>query len=156
MSGRRLVLLLLGFAILFGAALWYFQTRAFYRELEPGTVRLTLTQPDGRVVSLPAVAVEAIDSGSSPLKFRACFRMTGDLADFLDRFQTYPRAEPLVAPGWFDCFDAAAIARDLEAGRAAAFVGAWDIAPGADRIVAIYPDGRGYAWHQLTEEFAEN
>lgn len=155
MSGRRLVILLLGFAVIFGVALWYFQTRAFYSELEPGAVRLTLTRPDGRTEPLPVAAIQAIDASTSPLKFRACFKVTGDLSDLVQTFHTYPQAEPLVAPGWFDCFDAARIAQDLAAGRAMAFVGTWDIAPGTDRIVAIYPDGRGFAWHQLAEEFAE-
>lgn len=155
MSGRRLVLVLLGFAAVFGAALWYFQTRAFYSELDPSAVQLTLTQPDGRLVPLLATRIQAIDAGTSPLKFRACFRLGGDLSGFARRFETYPQAKPLVAPGWFDCFDAGEIARDLAAGLATGFVGAREIVAGADRIVAIYPDGRGYAWHQLSEEFAE-
>jgi hypothetical protein len=56
---------------------------------------------------------------------------------------------PLVAPGWFDCFDAAAIGADLAAGRAAAVLGEANVTYGIDRVLALYPDGRGYAWHQI-------
>ena len=57
--------------------------------------------------------------------------------------------DPRNAPGWFDCFDAPAIARDLADGNATAFIGVKNIHFGVDRIVAITQDGRGYAWHEL-------
>ena len=66
-----------------------------------------------------------------------------------ETYVVYDRAEPLVAPGWFDCFDAVKIGRALETGEAIAFLSEATIHPDVDRVVAVFPDGRAYAWHQL-------
>ncbi len=58
----------------------------------------------------------------------------------------------MTAPGWFDCFDANAIGEALERGEALAFLSQAEIAVGVDRVVAVFPDGRAYAWHQLAPE----
>ena len=60
-----------------------------------------------------------------------------------------PDAEPLVAPGWFDCFDAEAIAKDLDAGAARAILAEFNEPYGFDRIIAAYPDGRAFQWRQI-------
>ena len=70
-------------------------------------------------------------------------------------FLVYPGAEPLIAPRAFDCFDAKAIGRALETGEAQAFLSEPEIRPGVDRVVAIFPDGRGFAWQQLNGGLAE-
>ncbi len=150
-----MALFLIIFALLFGAALWYFQTRAYYRTLPPEAVQIGVLDVDGMPIALPVTEVRAIDATTSPLKFRACFRVDAPPPYLPPDLPGYDRAEPLVAPGWFSCFDAESIARDLAAGRATAFLGAREIASGADRVLAIYPDGRGFAWHQLGEEFLE-
>lgn len=155
MSGRWVALLLVGFAAVFGAALWYFQTRAYYRSLPPEAVQIGVPGEDGTPIPLPLTEVQAIDAETSPLKFRACFRLGAGARETIAASPAHGRAEPLVAPGWFSCFDARSIARDLAAGRATALLGAREIAHGADRVLAIYPDGRGFAWHQLSEEFLE-
>jgi hypothetical protein len=66
-----------------------------------------------------------------------------------ETYVAYPKAEPLNAPSWFSCFDAAAIGAALEKGEALAFLSQSDILPQVDRVVAVFPDGRAYAWHQL-------
>ena len=58
-------------------------------------------------------------------------------------------ATPRTAPGWFDCFDAEAIGDAIESGEARAYLGTKDVRYGIDRIVAILPDGRGFAWHDI-------
>ena len=58
---------------------------------------------------------------------------------------------PRNAPSWFECFDAQAIAAELEAGTALTFLGQKNVEFGVDRIVAITEDGRGYIWHDLNE-----
>ena len=94
--------------------------------------------------SARAPAFTAIDADSSPIRFRACFTLppgtTGD---------AYPEAVPLTAPGWFDCFDAGRITQDLASGAARAVLGEANIRYGIDRVLALYPDGRGYAWTQI-------
>jgi hypothetical protein len=62
---------------------------------------------------------------------------------------------PLVAPGWFDCFDAEAIGTALERSEGTALMGTPEIRDGVDRIVALFPDGRGYVWHQLNETYQD-
>ena len=56
---------------------------------------------------------------------------------------------PLVAPRKFACFDAAAIGDALTHDKAVAFLGHANITYGVDRVVAVFNDGRAYAWNQL-------
>ena len=98
---------------------------------------------------------DGIDADSSPLRFRGCFTTTMSLAMLTETYETYEGATPLTAPGWFDCFDADQIGAALETGGAIAFLGERNIQDGVDRVVAIFPDGRGFAWHQLNEKYSE-
>jgi hypothetical protein len=134
-----------------GVFLWYTAERAFYEEVafQPGAeirlVPLVSKVPEPIMVA----GIEGIDADSSPIKFRACFTTPLSLAMLTETYQTYPGAEPLIAPRGFDCFDAEAIGRALESGEALAFLSEPDIHPGVDRVVAVFGDGRAYAWHQL-------
>lgn len=142
MTGRTLVIGLLAFAVVFAAALWYAQTYAFYRETAAEAVTIA-----GQ--SYPVTDWQGIDATTSPLKLRACFQ--------LDAEPQAPLAEnptPLVAPGWFDCFDAERLARALASGEATAWLAQPEEFDGADRMVMRFPDGRAYMWRQLTPEFA--
>jgi hypothetical protein len=141
MRGKPLMIGLLAFAALFGVALYYFQTFAYYER----------TTDPAPLAPLLVTAYEGIDAATSPLKLRGCF--TADPAAFAG-VEPAPDAEPLVAPFWFRCFDARAISQDLEAGRAAAFRLRTDVPSGFDTFVAVYPDGRGYLWRQLNARFA--
>jgi hypothetical protein len=42
-------------------------------------------------------------------------------------------------------------ARRWKAGEALAFLSEPNIHPGVDRVVAVFPDGRAFAWHQLNQ-----
>ena len=139
MSGRLLITCLLGFTALFGALLWYFQTYAFYAEIGADTVMIAGQQ-------YPVGNYRGIDAVTSPLKRRACF--------YLPAAPEAPVAEhptPLVAPGWFDCFDAETIHKALDAGEATAYLAEPEEFDGVDRIVARFPDGRAYEWRQLSD-----
>ncbi|MBW0156525.1 DUF6446 family protein [Sedimentimonas flavescens] len=142
-------------ALITGAAVWYLQVYGFYDKLEAtapaAEIRLT-SVVTGQPEPILAEGFEGIDADSSPLRFRSCFRTPLSLALLTETFEVYEAATPLNAPGWFGCFDAARIGADLEAGAAVAFLSEHDIKPGVDRVVAIYPDGRAYAWHQLNDE----
>lgn len=134
-----------------GAALYYLQVYAYYEPVEAsGTDDVVMT---GIVSDAPESIVydrfEAIDSDSSPLRYRACFETPLSQSMLTETYQDYPKAEPLVGPGWFDCFDADAIGAALESGEALAFLGQRDFIYGIDRVVAVLPDGRGYVWHQM-------
>jgi hypothetical protein len=140
-----------------GAFLWYTAERAFYEPVafQPGAeirlVPLVGDQPEAIVVA----GIEGIDAGSSPIKFRACFTTPLSLAMLTETYRAYEGAEPLVAPSGFDCFDAEAIGRALETGEALAFLSEPDIHPGVDRVVAVFADGRAFAWQQLNATFKD-
>ncbi len=150
MNGRLAAGFIVAAAIVAGVALWWLQTRAFYRPatFAPGAEIVLTPGGGGTPVAIPVSGLTGIDSDSSPIRFRACFTTPLSAAE-LERFAPYPAAVPLVAPAWFDCFDAAAIGRALERGEARAFLSVEGIRPAADRVVAILPDGRGFAWNQL-------
>ncbi|MDO5529999.1 MAG: DUF6446 family protein [Paracoccus sp. (in: a-proteobacteria)] len=152
--GRLAVIGLVALTVIAGAAAWYLQVYAYYERLGPEAARdLTLTTPEGEIVPLEVAGFEGIDSTSSPLRYRACFDAARAA---LDAAQPYEGATPLVGPGWFGCFDAGALTADLASGAAEAYLSAHEIRPAVDRVIAIYPDGRGFAWHQLNENAEES
>ena len=150
--GKVVVIALFAVCALGAAGLWYTQTRAFWSEVE-GPVTLTLADGDGGLSAIPAEDVSAIRSSSSPLGFRACLTHGLDLPALGPDLPVVEAARPAptVAPGWFPCFDADAVAAALDAGEARAFLAYPDVAYGVDRLVALHADGRGWAWHELNE-----
>lgn len=148
MNGKIIAIGILAITALFGLGMWYAQTRAYY---EPITLAdLPVTLADGQVLDLVLDAAQAIDADTSPLRFRACFDIGAEAAGQLIAVGT-PAEDPtpLFAPAWFDCYDAEALGTALEAGQATAILATHEIARGVDRIIAVFPDGRGFAWHQL-------
>ena len=51
--------------------------------------------------------------------------------------------------------DADQIGHDLETGAALAYLSQPEIHPDVDRVIAVYPDGRAYGWHQLNDKTPE-
>ena len=149
--GRIMVLAIVLPALVAGAAIYYLQVYAFYRELPPqgpGDVMLTAIAT-GAPEPLPHEGFRAIDADSSPIRYRACFVTPKSLEALSARYVPYDGAVPREAPAWFGCFDADEIGAALEEGRARAFLGQADIRYGIDRVVAVLPDGRGFVWHQI-------
>ena len=150
MIARIIILGMVVIALIAGAAMYYLQVYAYYDDVSAQVENVQLTsvvtnEPEGIFFE----NIKAIDSSSSPLRYRACFDTGLSLALLTETFEIYDDAEPRVAPAWFDCFDAVQIGADLEAGTAVAFLGNRDIQYGIDRVIAVYPDGRAYAWHQI-------
>lgn len=140
-------------ALVAGAAMYYLQVYHFYEPVAVnGTDDVQMTSlVSGQPEPVLYNDFEAIDASSSPIRYRACFTTTMSHALLSETYEPYEHAAPLVAPGWFDCFDAEALGADLEEGRALAFLGTRDVHYGIDRVVAITEDGRGYVWHQINE-----
>ncbi|MFG5383372.1 DUF6446 family protein [Yoonia sp. R2-816] len=138
-------------AVIAGALLYYQQVYAYYTlvQAENADVRLT-NLVTGEAEPILFDNFQAIDADSSPIRYRACFTTPLSLATLTETFVIRDDAEPRTAPGWFDCFDAEQIGADLQ-GEAIAFLAVENIHYGIDRIVAVYPDGRAYAWHQINE-----
>ena len=153
MSGRILAIAIIVITALFGAGLWYTQIYAYYEPID--TAELTVTLADGTVAPLRIEAFSGIDADTSPLRFRGCFTVTEDPSALVARAQPYSDPAPLIAPDWFECFDAVAIGTALEAGEAQAILSQSEVRPGADRVIAVFPDGRGYAWHQWNDSLED-
>ena len=148
MSSRKLIVGFFVALALFAIALWYFQTYAFYRDLPRRDLTIA-----GQVYKV--TEWRGTHASSSPLKLRVCLSVVPETAVAIAKaHEPGTGAEPLVAPGWFDCFDAAAIGADLEAGRALAYALGPTESDGIDAWLALYPDGRGFLWHQLNARFA--
>jgi len=136
-----------------GAVLYYTQVYAYYQPavFQPGAEVLLTPLTGDAPEAILVEDVTGIDGESSPIRFRACFTTPLSLAMLTETYRIYDQAEPLNAPGWFDCFDAQAIGAALESGEAVGFLSQADIHPGVDRVAAVFPDGRGYVWHQLND-----
>ena len=134
-----------------GGLLWWTENYAYYEPVATGAVTITATRFDGVLDPLPISDFEGIDAETSPLRFRACFSTPLSLAMMTETYQPYEDATPLNTPGWFDCYDAGELTREMEAGQALAFLGEENFIYGFDRIVLVTEDGRGYAWHQINQ-----
>jgi hypothetical protein len=151
MMTRFILIAMVMVSLIAGAALWYLQVYAYYSEVraeDVGNVQLTslfTAEPEEILFE----NFKGIDSESSPIRFRACFETSLSQALLTETYVTYPRAVVPGAPGWFTCFDPAEIDAALQTGTAIAFLGVENIRFGIDRVVAVMPDGRGYAWHQI-------
>jgi hypothetical protein len=144
-------------ALAAGAALYYLQVYAYYGPVNvssPAAV-MRLTALNGSTEPMLTEDFQGIDADSSPLRFRGCFTTPMSIALLSETYTLYETPTPLVAPGWFSCFDAGHIGADLKSGAALAFLSEPDIHPGVDRVIAVYPDGRAYAWHQLNKSADE-
>lgn len=154
MNGKLVGGFLVLTALVAGFGVYYAQEYAFYQPLEASApaaeIRLVSVVNDQPEVILTE-GFNGIDADSSPLRFRGCFTTPLTLAMLSETYKVYPEATPLNAPQWFDCFNAEQIGEDLETGNAVAFLSEHEIDPGIDRVVAVYPDGRAFAWHQLNE-----
>ncbi|MFQ6754844.1 DUF6446 family protein [Cereibacter sphaeroides] len=154
MNGRVAVASIVLSALGAGALIYWLQIYAFYEPVAfaPGEeIRLMPIIGEEPEV-IVANDVTGIDANSSPLRFRACFTTPLSQAMLTETYRVYPDPTPLNAPPWFDCFDAERIDMALQKGEAIAFLSEHDIAPGVDRVVAVFPDGHAFAWHQLNAE----
>lgn len=151
MNGKWPALALIVAAAGTGIGIWYAQEYAYYDELDPARVTLT-AMVAGQPVALSVTDLQAIDATSAPHRWRACFRLTAPLPEGAEPF---PGPTPAYGPNWFDCFDADRIGADLESGAAHAYLAQPEIRPDVDRVIAVYPDGRAYGWHQLNDKTPE-
>ena len=144
MNGKRFIFLFLGGVIFFTVSLFYFQNYAYYDSLD--IKQYFLLGNKGYQIS----NYQGIDSESSGLKLRECF-----VVNSLDVIELpkYEKPTPLIAPFWFKCFNAERITKDLEDGKATAFLLKKDEFDGIDNVIAVYPDGRSYRWRQLNTKY---
>lgn len=106
---------------------------------------------EGGFEAIKAENLQAVIAGTGVNALWACFETAGGLASLKKAYRGAAQAEPSASPVTLPCFDADRIAADLETGAALAFKSTGDVAPGFDRMIAIYDDGRAFAWHQRME-----
>lgn len=150
MTGKIAGIAIMLSALIAGVSLYYLQVYGFYETVtdeDVALVSLTTEQPETILFD----NFQAIDAESSPIRYRACFTTELSLPMLTESYVLMPDIDPRNAPKWFDCFNAAAIGAELEAGTALTFLGQKNIAFGVDRVVAITQDGRGYVWHELND-----
>lgn len=155
--GKLIAGFIVSVAAIAGVALWYTAERAYYLPVSftPGQEIRLVSVVSGQPEPILVAGIEGVDADSSPIKFRACFTTPMSLALLTETYTVYPAAEPLVAPSNFPCFDAVAIGAALETGEAVAFLSEPEIHKGVDRVVAVFPDGRAFAWHQLNDAYKD-
>ena len=156
MNGKLVAGSIVLIALVAGVGGYWLQEYAFYQPVtfKPGA-EIVLTPLTSAVPeAIPVKDLQGIDATSSPLRFRACFTAQVSLATMTESYKPYPGATPLNAPTWFSCFDAGKITDALASGEAVAFLSQANIIPPVDkievdRVVAVFPDGRAFAWNQL-------
>lgn len=147
---RSVIVAMVLFALGLGALLYYLQVYGYYTEVAAPAEITMVNAETGLPEAIAFSNFQGIDSDTSPIRYRACFDTELGGAD-LSGYEPYAGAEPLVAPGWFDCFDAKALGAALEAGELQVMLSQKEISYGIDRIVAIHADGRGFAWNKINE-----
>lgn len=151
MNGKIVGIGLMLTALVTAVSLYYLQVYAFYEDPRSGDPVVLTSLTTGAPEEIIADDVTSIDATSSPIRYRACFTTPMSQALLTESYEIVDGAIPLVAPEWFDCFDATEIGAALENGTALAFLGQSNYEYGVDRIVAIMEDGRGFVWHQLND-----
>ena len=156
MNGKIIGIFILVSAAVAGIAMYVLQVYAFYEDVPAEELEIHLTSvATGELEMILAEDVQAIDATSSPLKYRACFTTLHSQAMLTESFVVYERPEPLTAPGWFECYSAEDVGQALENEQAIAYLAQANIHDGVDRVVAIFDDGRAFAWHQLNEKYKD-
>jgi hypothetical protein len=133
---------MLGFTAVFGAGLWYSMNYAYYQKITD----ITEVSLQGQI--FPVRDYQGIDAQTSPLKMRACFTMDRAFEPLGDKPE---QANPLIAPMWFSCFDAAQISEDINSAKAVSIAAGINEPFGFTRYIAQYPDGRAFMWRQINE-----
>lgn len=151
MTGKILSIVLIVCGLAAGIGMYYLQVYGFYQTLEARGEGDVVLMPLGGDVPKPIAYsnFQAIDADSSPIRYRACFDTPLKPAEVSQLFAPSDANDPRNAPGWFSCFDAAALGAAIKSGQAQVFLSEKNIAYGVDRIVAITEDGRGFVWHEL-------
>ena len=148
MNGRSLIFVFTAFLIVFTILLFYFQNFAYYERLEAKN-KLLIAKKIVEVTNY-----NGIDASSSGLKLRECFRISDVYFDN-SNLTIYQNPTPLNAPFWFECFNAEAISKDLNANKAVAFLSKKEEFDGIDKVIALYPDGTGFQWRQLNDKYTD-
>ena len=144
MSGKITVITILGTSLFFGIIFFYFQSYAYYQEFS-GVVKIEV---QNRKIDVENYL--GIKAKTSALKMRSCFVVKPSAFRNLSLAEN---PQPLKAPFWFDCFNSKDLQQAIDDKRAKAYLAKENEADGIDRLVVIFPNGRGYEWRQLNKKY---
>lgn len=142
MKGSVLIGSLFAASAVMGVGLWYSIQNAYYEQIE------NVTEVMAYGDAFPVTNYRGIDADTSPLKMRACFDVEWDYFP-TDEYKNI--ATPLIAPNFFECFDAGQIYTDLKEDNATAILSDENNPFGFNTFIAQYPDGRAFMWRQVNE-----
>ena len=109
-------------------------------------MRLRIT---GGAVEPALIKGQPVVAFSTDAKFYyACFQTSMSFGFLTETYVISDDATPAKPLGEMACYDQQKIAMDVASGEALSLVGERNIIEGIDRIIAVYPDGRAFAWHQ--------
>lgn len=90
---------------------------------------------------------------TDPTQLWACFTTPLSYGFITETYEIIAgQVTPTQPSGALPCFDGQSIQDDVLQGTAIAVLGEANIALGYDRIIAVYEDGRAFAWHQKQAE----
>jgi hypothetical protein len=149
MNGKAIGIFLVVLGLIAGAAMYWLQVYAYYDEVrlasDGGNVVVRATKADGTVQDLQVSEFHGIDSESSPIRFRACF-LTSATQNGL---ALWPQGDAARRAGLVRLLRRRRHRRRPRGGARVAVLGQQNIVYGIDRVLALYPDGRAFAWHQI-------
>ena len=151
MNGKFIALCLVLIPIMFGLIMYYLQVYAYYRVVvSDGVSDVILTRKkDGGVEPIFYTNFQGIDSESSPIRYRACFKVPTSINSLKELYVVVEDAEPLTAPAWFDCYQAESLGKKIQEGLATSFLSIENIIFGIDRVVTVLPNGDAFSWTKI-------
>jgi hypothetical protein len=129
--------------------MYYLQVYRFYDELVPEEAGpVVLTRPDGTIEPSPS-RTSARSTATPPHPLPVCFTAEDPPDMLAGRFDgsRAPRPSPLRAGS--TASTPASSALPSKPARPAPSCPSGTSSYGIDRVVAVLPDGRGFAWHQI-------
>ena len=135
-----------------GVGMYWLQVYAFYEELSPeeaGPVTLVGAGRRGRGAS-PSRTSAPSTATPRPSATAPASRPPSRWTPSPRRFEPYADARRRsTRPAGSTASTPRRSAPRWSAGEARAFLAVQDVRYGIDRVVAVFPDGRGFAWHQI-------
>jgi hypothetical protein len=154
-TGKILVSMLVLSAVLSGLAVYYTQVYGFYAPLDEARspLKSTPSLDDMQPIPLAVTEFRGIDADSSPLRYRSCFRIT-DMAA-LEGARPFEGANPAGRAALVFLLFRQGLDRRSGIRRRHRLSSQPEIHPDVDRVIAVYPDGRAYGWHQFNDKTPE-
>lgn len=113
--------------------------------IDPSTFAIKLTSTAGQAEDVAITNPIGFINGAD---MHSCFDLTMSMAMITETYEIVETITPTAPKASLPCFQTATLTEDVRAGTALAVMGQKNITNGMDRLVAIYDDGRAFAWHQ--------